>query len=203
MSPPLAEDHREILRSISSILSRNEPTAREPYASGGVALILARSPEGEKLLLILRPAGGNDPWAGQVALPGGRVKEEDQSFEGTAIRETKEEVGVDLIHENFLGYLGKFLAGSRAGMGGIPVVPSVFVSESVPAVTQNQEVASYRWIPLRDVVDPKNRTRHILKRDDVSVPFPALMLGDYLVWGVTERILTTMVEAIRKDIPGA
>jgi 8-oxo-dGTP pyrophosphatase MutT (NUDIX family) len=197
----LAEDQNKILRSISSILSKDEPITREPYTSGGVAMILAGSPDGEKVLLILRPTEDSDPWAGQVALPGGRVKEEDRSFEATAIRETREEVGVDLAHENFLGYLGKFLAGSRAGIGGIPVVPSVFVSENVPSVTQNREVASYRWIVLRDILDSRNRTRYVPKRDDVGIPFPALMLGDYLVWGMTERILTTIAEAIRKGNP--
>lgn len=194
----MAEGWVRVLRSISSILSKDEPIQRQPYTSAGVAVILACSPEGMKLLLILRPDSEADPWAGQVALPGGRVKEKDQSFEETALRETKEEVGVALAHESFAGYLGKFLAGARAGVGGIWVVPSVFVSGSVPPVVPNREVASYRWIALRDVLDSKNRATHVLKRDDVAITFRALRLGDYLVWGVTEKILATIAEPIRK-----
>jgi 8-oxo-dGTP pyrophosphatase MutT (NUDIX family) len=49
----------------------------------------------------------NDPWSGNVALPGGKQDEQDRGDDyETAVRETREEVGIDLDDSEFM-YLGQ------------------------------------------------------------------------------------------------
>ncbi len=183
----MAASRDEFVGSISRRLSREEPMPRVPSETAAVAVILAGSAEGRKVLLMRRPEREDDPWSGQVALPGGRVQTGDGSFEQTAIRETREEVGIDLRDSMFLGYLGRFRARTR----GIWVVPSIFVSDDVLSVNAGPEVASYRWIPLHQVIDRTNRSTYRLQRGG-GRRSPAFVIGDYVVWGLTERILSAL-----------
>src|SRR4051812_2679723 len=61
-----------------------------------VALVLRHHAGFAELLMIKRAANPNDFWSGHLALPGGRRQTEDADLRMTAIRETREEVGVDL-----------------------------------------------------------------------------------------------------------
>jgi hypothetical protein len=53
-------------------------------------------------LFIKRVTRTGDRWSGDVALPGGKSEPEDESPKYTAMRETWEEVGLDLADNNFL-----------------------------------------------------------------------------------------------------
>jgi ADP-ribose pyrophosphatase YjhB (NUDIX family) len=61
-----------------------------------VALVLRGGTEGPELLVIKRSEAERDHWSGHLALPGGRAEPEDESLLATALRETFEEVGIDL-----------------------------------------------------------------------------------------------------------
>jgi 8-oxo-dGTP pyrophosphatase MutT (NUDIX family) len=69
----------------------------EPFFEAAVALVLRTTPAGViELLFIKRAERHDDPWSGQIALPGGRYDPDDESLEATAVRETFEEVSIDL-----------------------------------------------------------------------------------------------------------
>ena len=58
------------------------------------------------LLFIRRAINPNDPWSGNVAFPGGKQDPDDgDDDERTAMRETQEEVGLDLHSWRRLGRL--------------------------------------------------------------------------------------------------
>src|SRR5829696_8692147 len=61
-----------------------------------VALVLRRNLSEAEMLVIKRSVSERDHWSGHLALPGGRVEEGDASLLAAAVRETLEEVGVDL-----------------------------------------------------------------------------------------------------------
>jgi 8-oxo-dGTP pyrophosphatase MutT (NUDIX family) len=103
-----------------------EPASRREPDLASVAVILARKKEAT-VLLIKRSERGGDPWSGHIAFPGGRVEKSDDSLRDTAVRETKEEMGMDLDpNTSFLGYLGVF----RARTTEMKVVPCVFQAHS-------------------------------------------------------------------------
>ena len=70
-----------------------------------VALVLLEGPQGLEILLIRRAERADDPWSGQIALPGGRYDVGDRDLFATAVRETREETGVDLSAAERLGVL--------------------------------------------------------------------------------------------------
>ena len=70
---------------------QSEDPTRRPAA---VALICA--PDPDAILIIKRAERLGDPWSGQMGLPGGRASVTDSDLMATAIRETQEEVGIEL-----------------------------------------------------------------------------------------------------------
>ncbi|HEY8150363.1 MAG TPA: CoA pyrophosphatase, partial [Vicinamibacteria bacterium] len=70
--------------------------ADPPSSRAAVALILRDGPQGIEVLFIRRAEHPKDPWSGQMAFPGGRAEPGDADLRATAIRETREEIGVDL-----------------------------------------------------------------------------------------------------------
>src|SRR5687767_8397810 len=61
-----------------------------------VALVLRGHAEGAQMLVIKRSEAERDHWSGHLALPGGRAEPDDESLLATAVRETFEEVGMNL-----------------------------------------------------------------------------------------------------------
>src|SRR5207244_5573124 len=84
---------------------RAKPQAAPGASPAAVALILLEGPQGLETLLIRRAERADDPWSGQVALPGGRRDPADGDLLVTAIRETRAETGVDLSAADRLGVL--------------------------------------------------------------------------------------------------
>ena len=77
---------------------KSAPRGKRKYAPkrSAIAAIFRIKDGQEQVLFIRRSVNPKDPWSGNVALPGGRQDEADGDDESTAIREAKEEVGLDL-----------------------------------------------------------------------------------------------------------
>lgn len=179
---------QEIFERLAKNLIPHEPPRGLRFA--GVSMIV-RDRTAPSVLLIKRADHAGDPWSGQIAFPGGKMQPGDRTARDTAIRETLEEVGVDLNRTaNFLGY-GKV---STTHTGAMDVVPSVFELKGGVEIRTNQEVASYRWVDLEDLLSPAARSTYRLSFQGRPVDMPAFVAGDYVVWGLTHRILTSMLD---------
>ncbi|CEH16461.1 peroxisomal nudix hydrolase [Ceraceosorus bombacis] len=114
-----------------------------------------------ELLYIKRSARQGDKWSAHVAFPGGRREEGDENGLYTAMRETWEEVGLDLAESEFLsiGQLDDREITTSLGKRLLMVLsPYVFLQTSpfspLPEL-QETEVASAHWIPLDLLYTPK------------------------------------------------
>ena len=178
----------EILERISRNLA-----AREPPPGGlrfAAVAIIIRDRENPSVLLIKRAERSGDPWSGQIAFPGGKMQSGDGTARRTAERETLEEVGIDLAKSaRFLGY-GQLTA---THTGTMEVVPSVFIIGGAVTVKTNVEVASYRWADIGELTAPRAASSYTLRYEGQSVRMPAFMAGDYVVWGLTYRILASVL----------
>ena len=173
--------------SLMRKLSRVEPTLGSTRIAS-VAVMLEGSPP--KTLLIERAERVGDPWSGQVAFPGGKMQDRDATVRETAIREAREEVGIDLDSTaRFLGYLGKH----RTHTGNMDVIPTVFSLEKEVEVRLNEEATSYRWVDLGDFGKPSSQATHTFRRDGAILEMPAFHVGGYEVWGLTYRIIQTIL----------
>jgi len=155
-----------------------------------VALILREKDREAETLLIKRVNRVGDPWSGQVALPGGR-RDGSESLIETAIRETKEEVGIDLSAE------GRVLGELDDIKGHIDAIVTPFVAEvrGPVHVDPNAEVASYDWVPLNRLeryvyVDIPSSHETLRRR--------AYRVNEFLIWGLTYRILSRAIRLARR-----
>jgi 8-oxo-dGTP pyrophosphatase MutT (NUDIX family) len=192
------------LDSLSPKLTGEEPARLVPTKSAGVAVIFRDLAGDEEVLLIRKAERRGDPWSGQIAFPGGMVNAGDESFEEAASRETLEEVGIDLSSNAiFLGYMREL----KAHMREIVVVPSVFKLETASGVTLNEEVASSEWVALKSLARKEARSTYALGERGEETAFPSLVYRDFVIWGLTERILSVIIgdrtEAVDDDrMPG-
>jgi 8-oxo-dGTP pyrophosphatase MutT (NUDIX family) len=185
---------------IFSAVRAHEPVIAErdgSFFEAAVALVL-RIPRGDRVevLFIKRAARADDPWSGQIAFPGGRRDAMDQTLEDTAIRETHEEVGLELRTNSIIGALDELRPR-------IAVLPSVIVRPFVAAVPPDasigtsDEVADSFWAPLDEILDPKaTRPAKILIHGTTTMR-PAIHFKGHVIWGMTENILRQFAEIIR------
>lgn len=166
-----------------------------------VAAILRELPggEGADLFFIRRAEHPADPWSGHIAFPGGRRDPEDASLVATAIRETREEVGIDLSIDDLLGRLPDISASPRGKRGSLVVTPFVFALRSDVLVVPNVEVATTLWIPLSTLVREQGKSTFELDFEGVRYDLPCIHLtpGSHRLWGMTYRMLETLLSAIR------
>ena len=154
-----------------------------------VALVLRPdATHGLDLLFIRRAEYPGDPWSGQIAFPGGRQEPEDDTLRETAIRETREEVGFDLLaHGLVLGTLDE-LHPRTAVLPPIVVRPYVFATGAAAELHPSDEVAAAFWVPLDALRDPAAtfEATVVVRGEQRSVP--GLRHLEHVIWGMTERI---------------
>ena len=175
--------------------------ARPPRIEGdpdrpraAVAVILA--PDPDSILIIRRAERENDRWSGQLALPGGRWSEGDPDLAATARRETREEVGVELETAPIIGVLDD-LTPRTLVLPRILVRPFVFTLPERVTPILNQEVARAWWMPLDRFLAP-GAYSPVDERPAGPVSMgPAYRLEVGVLWGMTERILTPLLDLLR------
>jgi 8-oxo-dGTP pyrophosphatase MutT (NUDIX family) len=167
----------------------------DPLIWAAVAVILA--PDPDSILLIRRAEREGDPWSGHMALPGGRQDPTEPNLVTTAIRETAEEVGLALAIKHLIGSLDDVVPRTPS-LPPIAVRPYVFALDHRPGLRLNPEVASARWVPLDLLLHPDTYHSVQLEIRGESREFPAYRLDDSVVWGMTERILSSLFEHLRK-----
>lgn len=185
--------HPELDRIARALAARMAaPAARdEPFGEAAVALVLHAGDDGLEALFIKRATRADDPWSGQIALPGGRRHEGEDSLLLTAVRETSEETGLDLaLHGELLGELDE-LRPRNPYLPPIIVRPYVFAIDSRPTLVLSEEVAESFWAPLRDVYDPARRKEISIQFSSARLQRQAIGFGDHDIWGMTENILRT------------
>ena len=96
-----------------------------------------------KVLLIRR---GNEPFKGCWALPGGFM-EMDEPIERCAVRELKEETGIEVV-ENELRLVGVYSAPGRDPRGRTVTAAYAVRLHDIPAATAGDDAAELRWWPL-------------------------------------------------------
>jgi 8-oxo-dGTP pyrophosphatase MutT (NUDIX family) len=192
------------IRALHVALERRRPRLVEVEPDidrASVALLVRPVEEDLEILLIQRPIAVDDPWSGHMALPGGRSRTGEDPLE-TAVRETLEEVGVDLLGEGMLiGRLDD--VPPNAGGPQIAVAPFVFaVPAGVAVAADPREVASTVWIPLEHLARPTSAAEHLhLLPDGGQLSFPAFAYKRFVIWGLTYRMLIQFLGIARSARP--
>jgi 8-oxo-dGTP pyrophosphatase MutT (NUDIX family) len=178
----------------ASIAADDDPA----FLWAAVALIVAPSPDA--VLLIQRAERPGDPWSGHMALPGGRRDPADPDLLATALRETQEEVGVPVSREMLVGALADVVPRTPA-LPPIAVRPFLLMVPGRPTLILNTEVAAASWVTLEELLRPGAHREVDVDIQGERRKVWAYQLEAGLVWGMTERILSSLVEQLRNIRP--
>jgi 8-oxo-dGTP pyrophosphatase MutT (NUDIX family) len=162
-----------------------------------VAIILRDGSNGLEALFIRRAEHPRDPWSGQFAFPGGRAEPADADLAATAIRETLEEIGLDLTATaELLGRLDEVRAMARLRPMNLAIAPYVFRLRVPAPLTISPEVTSLHWLPLQALLDPAAQSTTRYTHEQTTLEFPSLEVDGVVIWGLTYRMFTGLVERL-------
>ncbi len=177
-------------------LARPEPGARE----AAVALVLHKPRVNPlEILFIERAVREGDPWSGQMAFPGGRRDPRDSDALSKAVRETQEEVGLEL--EEPIGRLDDVQGTPRLLEHRLVISAFVFEAPDRNQRPTSPEVQSTVWIPVPHLLDPASAVNFQLEHGDYSGRFPGVRFKDYTIWGLTYRILRQFFKVLEHELP--
>ena len=176
--------------------SRAAPVAGGPECAA-VAVIVRDTNAGAEVLLIRRAQRLGDPWSGHIGLPGGRWEPADRTLTDTAVRETLEEVGLDLANSGaLLGPLPAIPAVGRGLKKRLTIAPYVFATSAVQRCRLNEEVAAVLWVPLDTLVDPSHAATIDHETDGEVRTLPAWTVEGRVVWGLTYAMLRSLLSLL-------
>jgi len=163
------------------------PAAGELRPAAVLLPIMARGPENAAQLTMLftRRAVHLKDHSGQVSFPGGRVAQNDPSPEATALREAREEIGLDPGRVELLGRMPEYH--TRTGFRITPVVGIVTPPfELQPDAGEVEEIFE---VPLAFLLDPANHQRQSREWQGELRWFFAMPYERHYIWGATAGML--------------
>lgn len=182
---------------IRRVVETHEPRLldrTEDLKVAAVAAVLCQAGDGVEVLFIHRAEDPRDPWSGHMAFPGGRVEDRDADSLEAAMRETREEVDLDLERGGYLlGRLSDVAAVGRGRPLALIVEPYVFSIDDRPVLDPNSEVEDVVWVPLEFLLDRSNRSTILWRHGAVSVNLPCYRYQEHVIWGLTFGMVDELV----------
>lgn len=131
--------------------------------------------------------------AGEISFPGGKWEKKDDDLLTTALRETKEEIDLEIKPEQVVGQLQPV----RTLNSGFTITPFVAVVGNLPKLKDNFEVESILHIPLESFLktleDDPDPNHHSIQEMYI------FKFNEYVVWGASARILKQIVDIFKKN----
>jgi 8-oxo-dGTP pyrophosphatase MutT (NUDIX family) len=188
------------LQALRAALARHKaaPAPPDPSLSEAAVLLTLRTTDPLELLLIKRAEKEGDPWSGHMALPGGRREPADPGLLATALRETHEETAILVPPTNVIGALDEVRPSYRRRFS-ILIAPFVAaVPPDTHPVPSPAEVETALWVPLPHLASERAVDEILIDLEEGSTAFPALSYQDYVIWGLTHRIIIDFVAIARQ-----
>ena len=162
-------------------------------ARAAVLVPLVERPAGLQVLLTQRASHlKNHP--GQISFPGGRIESADAGPWEAALRETREEIGLEPQFVTRAGYLQDHLV-----ISGFRVTPAVgFVQPGFNLHLDETEVENVFEVPLEFVLDVRNHLPRDHSIAGYAVVTHAIPYEGRQIWGATASMLITFARLLRE-----
>lgn len=168
------------------------PVLPRPLRPAAVLVPLVEHPGGLTILLTQRTEHLHDH-AGQISFPGGRVEPDDAGIIDTALRETREEIGLTPEYIDVVGYLDTYET-----VTGFLITPVVsFVTPGFRLRFDQFEVADAFEVPLDFILDPGNHQIHSRMRHGAERRYHVFEYRDRYIWGATAGMLMSLYRRLR------
>ena len=171
--------------------SRPDPESQRPPANANPSAVLVplfAASDGPRVLLTRRSEALTSH-KGQIAFPGGRLEVGETSLQA-ALRETREEIGVDASSARVIGEL----SAHRTISSSSHIIPHVVQLEAEPReFAMNSEVERVFSVSLRELTRPDTYAQEHWVFPDREVVVPMFYLDDETIWGATARMLQELI----------
>jgi 8-oxo-dGTP pyrophosphatase MutT (NUDIX family) len=132
--------------------------------------------------------------AGQISFPGGSLESSDADPLATALREAREEVGIEAPFVDPLGFLCDHVV-----MTGFRITPIVGLLRPGYALHLNAaEVAEVFHLPLETLLDPHSYRTNTRNLRGIDVELIELHFEGHVIWGATAGILQSLRELLQE-----
>ena len=189
--------HPQVQRLVHALAQRPGRLLDEAAGIRRAAIVLAlraRASGEPELLMIKRSDFAGDPWSGHIACPGGRKEPHDHDLAATAVRETREETGVDLAADGrLLGQLDELRPRSPQ-LPPLVIRPYVALVRGGVRIAPSREVAEAFWVPLSALRSRDAWGAGVVVVRGVERTVSVFRHGGHVVWGLTERVLRQLVD---------
>ncbi len=143
-------------------------------------------------IILTRRATHMTSHAGEVAFPGGKRDSTDTSIVATALRESREEIGLAADHVEIIGEMNTFV--SRVGLRVQPFVG--MVPGDVPLVANPDEIESIFRVPVEYFLNEKPVYTHKFRFRDQEFTVPSFNYGEYVIWGLTAFMIVDLMKRV-------
>ena len=170
-------------------LMENEVVRTENLTEAAVLIPIVERNNGLKVILTKR-SNNLKQHPGQVSFPGGKSEKTDKSLVATALRETREEIGINNKNVEILGQLSKHVT-----ITGFKITPFIGkIRTGFSTKIQTSEVSEIFEVPLSYLSNPKNFRVESVKWKGKKRFFYSIPYGPYYIWGATARILKNLAD---------
>ncbi|MCH9657621.1 CoA pyrophosphatase [archaeon] len=129
--------------------------------------------------------------AGEISFPGGKLDPDDHDLLETALRETREELGLTINAEQVIGQLEPVVTLNS----GFLILPFVSVVQEIPTLSANAEVEKILHIPLESFL--KTQARDADPSHNLIQEMYTFEYQDQIVWGASARILKQIQDCLK------
>ena len=159
-----------------------------------VLILLHETSEDLNLIYCLR--SNNLPThAGEVAFPGGKREEKDETLKVTALREAQEEVNLELKDVEVLGEIS-----SVQSRFGLSVTPYIGILKNNSLIADGKEIAEVFSVPLNFIKNNMQKEQKSENWDNKKVFFPFFEFENKMVWGLTAYMTVEFLKLLDIEI---
>lgn len=159
-----------------------------------VLILLHETSEDLNLIYCLR--SNNLPThAGEVAFPGGKREEKDETLRETALREAQEEVNLELKDVEVLGEIS-----SVQSRFGLSVTPYIGILKNNSLIADGKEIAEVFSVPLNFIKNNMQKEQKSENWDNKKVFFPFFEFENKMVWGLTAYMTVEFLKLLDIEI---
>ena len=172
-------------RSLRATLAAHRPRRVQVPDARAAAVLIPVLADPEPAVLFTVRTETVRSHKGQISFPGGSIDPGDASPEAAALRETQEEIGLDPASVEVVGELDT----TPTFVSGFVISPFVGMLRGRPRLRPNPaEVAEVLEVPLADLND-EIRAEPGFAHAGRTYPTEAWIWRDYVIWGVTARLI--------------
>ena len=173
-----------MLDSIKQKLEQINLTDPTKYKKAGVLILLIKDNDNEEYkILFTKRSEQLKTHSGEVSFPGGKWEEGDSNLYQTALRESNEEINLDMENVTKLGPLNFLLSRHK-----IEVNPFVGYLNQLQDFKGNFEIDEIFTVPISFLMNEENIEYKEFNRKDLKVYIPSWVYNGNRIWGLTAMI---------------